>query len=227
MKVALFSDIHGNITGLKAVLSYIERLRGVDLLFCAGDVLGSPGGTENLLDLLIERNIRMVRGNEDDVLRDIEAHMQYVPEKYRARRIRWAEQLHKKISRPYWDLLASLPVYETVEFGTGHTLIVCHATPDNPHKNVCAPWNSTEDLKKAYGDHDAEVIAYGHFHAHHVIRLNEKLLINVASVGFRQDGMSAFTMLEYRDQHWIVNQFLVPYDVEEEQRLNRESRVPL
>ncbi|HZB94438.1 MAG TPA: metallophosphoesterase, partial [Herpetosiphonaceae bacterium] len=72
MKIAVFSDIHGNISGLNAVLAAIDTLGGADLLFAAGDLLGGGPGTEDVLDLLLTRQVRMVRGNADEIIIDID-----------------------------------------------------------------------------------------------------------------------------------------------------------
>ncbi|MEZ4620758.1 MAG: hypothetical protein R2867_35340 [Caldilineaceae bacterium] len=45
------------------------------------------------------------------------------------------------------------------------------------------------DLRQAYGDLDATIIAYGHYHAHHVRQLDGKMLINVAAAGLGWSGL--------------------------------------
>jgi hypothetical protein len=51
--------------------------------------------------------------------------------------------------------------------------------------------------------------------------LDGKLLLNVASVGLREDGLSGLTLLEY-DGHLSIQQLQVSYDTAEEQRLQEE-----
>ena len=58
------------------------------------------------------------------------------------------------------------------------------------------------------------MIASGHYHAHHSIQLEQQLLLNVASVGRKRGAQSAFTMMDYTDGRWNVQQFQVPYDAE-------------
>ena len=41
MRIALFSDIHGNALGLREVLADIEARGGADVLFALGDILGA------------------------------------------------------------------------------------------------------------------------------------------------------------------------------------------
>jgi predicted phosphodiesterase len=70
------------------------------------------------------------------------------------------------------------------------------------------------------------VIAFGHWHIPYVRLLDGRLYVNVASVGFRRDGLSRLTMLTHLDDQWVVEQHSVPYDVAAEERRKRERQVP-
>lgn len=65
MKIALFSDIHGNLPALEAVLSDIDKYRP-DEIYCLGDLLNFAPWTNEIIDLLRERNIPVVMGNHDE-----------------------------------------------------------------------------------------------------------------------------------------------------------------
>lgn len=226
MRVALFSDIHGNISGLKAVLGHIDETGGADLLYAAGDLItGGPGG-EDLLDLLVERGVHMLRGNMEEVVTDLEGSLPYIAEPWKE----WAKVtvawLQDRLSPPYWDLLRSLPLTETLTLAPGKRLLVCHATPHSPWEMVCAADAPLEALESAYGNVDAEMIAYGHYHQHHIMQLGSKLLLNVASVGSWTNDFSAWTLLEYNDSRLIIQQHQVPYDTQEEARLREQRGVP-
>jgi predicted phosphodiesterase len=71
MRVALFSDLHGNIVGLQAVLARIDQLGGADVIFALGDFLAVGPGGDDLLDMLIARQVRMIRGNWDEIFIDL------------------------------------------------------------------------------------------------------------------------------------------------------------
>jgi predicted phosphodiesterase len=46
MRLALISDIHDNITGLKAVFTQIQKMGGVDGLYILGDHIGFGADTD-------------------------------------------------------------------------------------------------------------------------------------------------------------------------------------
>ena len=227
MKIALFADVHGNTPGLQAVFGHLDAQGGADICVAAGDlVTGGPGGDE-VIELLLQRDARMVSGNHEVLASDYQAYIQRIPEHWKDWAKRDAEWLQHNLSPAYWELLAALPVSLSLEPHSGSKLFVCHAAPDDPWAYVCAqdvPW---EVLQATYGHIDADVIAYGHMHQHHMLWLDSRLLLNVASVGARLDGLSAYTLLENNNSHWVVQQFQVPYDTAEEARLIQSRAVPL
>jgi predicted phosphodiesterase len=64
MRLAVISDIHGNVAALEAALDDIAR-RGITDIICLGDCASGmcwPGETTRLL---MDRNIPTIRGNHD------------------------------------------------------------------------------------------------------------------------------------------------------------------
>ena len=64
MKIALISDIHGNLPALQAVLAEIDQA-DVDHIMNCGDTLGGPLESARTADLLTERQIPMIAGNHE------------------------------------------------------------------------------------------------------------------------------------------------------------------
>ncbi len=236
MKVALFSDIHGNLSGLKAVLAALDRLGGADLTFAAGDLVGGGPGTDEVIDLLIARGVRMVRGDSDtddkllDRLRAATSPQE--PSRYPARyhasyyeaMLAW---MRANLSEGGRAFLAALPLSETVEAAPGRGLFVCHASPRDVGDRVCAAQTTAAVLRAAYGSVLADVIAFGHAHTPYVRLFDGKLMVNVASVAFRPDATSVLTLVTYDDEQWVVEQHAVAYDAAEEARLMAERGVPI
>lgn len=228
MKTALFSDIHGNLTGLKAVLAFLDAQGGADVTFALGDLVTGGPGTDEVIELLVGRGVRMVRGDSDteDKLRERLSGRgpapRFGPAYYEAM-IAW---LGANLSDAGRAFLAGLPVSDTLEVAPGRRLYVCHASPRGPHDRVCAANEPTRVLREAFGSVAADVIAFGHSHTPYVRLLDGKLFVNVASVAFRPDATSMVTLLTYQDEQWIVEQHAAPYDAAAEARLMEERGVP-
>ena len=227
MRIALLSDIHGNIVGLQTVLARIDQLGGADILFALGDFLAVGPGTDDLIDLLLARQARMIRGNWDEIFIDMDRYLERTPPDAHSFVMKNYEWLLHNVSSDAQKLIAGLPLTDEIEPETGRRLFVCHAAPDDPWSRACSANIPTATLRDVYGSVQADVVAYGHYHAHHIVPLDYKLLINVASVGMKRGGQSAFTMLEYADERWTIQQYQVPYDTEQFARLSRERGVPL
>ena len=60
---AVISDIHSNLEALTAVLADIEQ-RGIDTIYCLGDVIGYGPDPRQCLDLVIEKVKWCVLGNQ-------------------------------------------------------------------------------------------------------------------------------------------------------------------
>ena len=62
--IAVFSDVHGNLPGLEAILADIDA-RGVPDVLCLGDLVGYGPFPNEVAQLLRERAIPTVMGNYD------------------------------------------------------------------------------------------------------------------------------------------------------------------
>lgn len=69
MRIAVISDLHGNLAATQAVLADIEALEiAVDVTVCGGDVVGHSAHPNEVIGLLGSNKIETVRGNYDEVV---------------------------------------------------------------------------------------------------------------------------------------------------------------
>jgi predicted phosphodiesterase len=67
LRVAVISDVHGNLQALEAVLEHAGR-EGIDELWCLGDVVGYGAKPQECLSLVGERAAICLGGNHDLVV---------------------------------------------------------------------------------------------------------------------------------------------------------------
>lgn len=84
MRTALISDIHGNYSGLLAVLADIQQQK-CDRILCLGDLVDGGPQSIDVVRLFQEQAILSVRGNHDeypnaDLPLDIEDYLRELPE---------------------------------------------------------------------------------------------------------------------------------------------------
>jgi putative phosphoesterase len=175
VRVAAISDIHGNLPALEAVLAEIDD-EGVDEIVVAGDTAHGPWPAE-VVDLLVERGARCVRGNADREV--IERSDRYGP------LARWSAdrlgEFRLAVARS-WPLTLALSID-----GLGRVL-VCHSTPesDEPIYTRITPEPELLDL---LGPVAADVVVCGHTHMQYDRTLGTGVrIVNAGSVGMPYEG---------------------------------------
>ncbi|WP_338540563.1 metallophosphoesterase family protein [Paenibacillus tundrae] len=222
-RIAIVSDIHGNMTAWEAVLNDI-RSRGLKRIFCLGDLVGKGPDPVQVVDRVRETCEQVVRGNWDELVavnRDNE-------------NFTWQAD---KLGQERLDYLANLPFSHQFEL-SGRTVRLVHASPQSVYHRV-QPW---DELDKRIAMFDApanepelgqaDIIGYGDVHNAYLQHLNGKVLFNVGSVGNPLDiPQASYCILEgesNRDINQAINiQFVrVPYDIEQEVRVAQQAGVP-
>ena len=63
-KIAVFTDVHGNLEALEAIIGDIKK-KNIDDIICLGDTISFGPNSKECLDLIISNNIKMVLGNHE------------------------------------------------------------------------------------------------------------------------------------------------------------------
>lgn len=63
-KIAIISDIHGNLSALETVISALQE-KHPDEWICLGDIVGYGPNPAECLDIIMDMNIPTVLGNHD------------------------------------------------------------------------------------------------------------------------------------------------------------------
>ena len=182
MRLAVVSDIHGNLTALEAVVESL-KLDQPDLVVQAGDlaVIGARPG--EVVDLIRSLGWRSLLGNTDEMLWDSSARSQ---QEERAPKLRaWLNVLfdtlapwaRDRLSDAQLDWLRSLPS----ELRLSETAVM-HAGPGDLWR---APMPDALDaeLSATYAPMGAGLIIYGHIHRPFVRTVGGFTLVNCGSVG--------------------------------------------
>ena len=140
MKIAIISDIHGNLEALKATLKDIQK-RKVDKIYCLGDTIAKGVHPRECIKLIRENCEVVLQGNTDEHFskdHNLEEYPQIEQE-----RIKWNQSLILKDDREY---LQSLPF--SYEFHmSGRLVRIFHATPwanNKPILNQDMPYTKYE-----------------------------------------------------------------------------------
>ena len=101
-RIAIISDIHSNLTALKAVFSYFDNYP-VDDIYCLGDIVGYGAASSECVDLIRQHNVYCIQGNHDAQVREPrDPYMRYEA-------IKGLELAENQLSRENKNWLAELP----------------------------------------------------------------------------------------------------------------------
>lgn len=220
-RIVLFADVHGNITGLEAIIKEVKKLENVEYIVGLGDYFGWGAGCNDIIELCRENNVILVRGGHEEILNIIDREGNkgyYYSEIYFTH-----DWLKKNLKKEYYEYVTSLPLEIRIKLNERYSLIGFHAALNDMESYTCGSDRELELLEKTYGGLDENIIVYGHYHEPHIIPMGEKILINCASVGQRKkDNLSNYTIIEYDEKKVAIIQKQVPYNKEEEDRLIEE-----
>ena len=236
-KIAIISDIHGNLEALKSVLEDI-RNRGIDKIYCIGDIIFKGVHSSECLKLVRENCQVILQGNCDDYFTK-EHDLSKIDSEVEKTRIKWGQEIITDEERDY---LQSLPL--TYEFYmSGRLVRIFHANPEDQYRAVAGinstivtrrqmflPSEKTESQKKA------DVVVFGHIHTQLLNKEYNRTLINCGSVGnavdyIRNDDIDGNVLETTNADYLIIEgelgstqygkpinfQFVrVPYDIEKE-----------
>ena len=207
MRLAVFSDIHGNLVALDACIADLQAQGGADALVAAGDLCLDGPKPRKVLQRLEQLGVQCVRGNTDRYLSDADGE---TFEDGEHAQIAWTQ---KDVGEKWLEWLRGLP-FELRVGDDDNQLLVVHANPKNDDEHI---WPDADDatLERMLGDCGAAAVAFGHLHLPYVRVWRGKLLVNVASAGLPKDGdpRACYAIFTQRAGGWQVKHRRVPFDV--------------
>lgn len=176
MRVALVSDIHGNLVSLDAVLTDIARQK-VDQIICLGDVVALGPQPREVLARLKALGCACVMGNHDlDVLNpDVNCE----PGAWITEVTAWCAALLPKADL---DFLRSFRPMIEIPLDARVSMLCYHGSPRSSADRILST-TPAEELDEMLAGHTALVMAGGHNHVQMLRQHKEKLIVDVGSVG--------------------------------------------
>jgi len=194
MRIAIISDIHGNLEAFKTVLRDIFSQR-VTQIYCLGDVVGYGPFPQECLSLARKRAKVILLGNHEDAAINPDEHRQHMT-KFAAKSIDYTLQ---KLRPSEIEYFKTLPL----TFNISDIATLAHSSRLNPKS-----WDyleTPEEMREEIRNLPTQICFTGHTHKpyvfgnlvghyrdirHDTLELDpdEKYFINVGSVGQPRNG---------------------------------------
>ena len=239
MRLAIFSDTHGNPIALEAVLADIRARGGADEYLILGDLAVAghdPAGTLQRLSEI--PNARFVRGNTEAWLTAGQAasilqELREKPEEAAGAMgainlaviLAWS---HGHLAATGWlPWIAQLPVDERLTLPNGLRLLASHAAPgkdgseSGPPRPALRPAQTEEEARAQIAGCAADVVCVGHTHAVLDRTIEDEngrpvRILNCGSVSnpLAPDLRASYIMLEAEESSELKVEFRrVEYDI--------------
>ena len=182
-KIAVISDIHGNLEALKTVIYDIKE-KGIQEVICLGDIIGKGSHSHECLEHIKKLCSVVLKGNycygmllsDDELLKISEQERE---------RILWCKN---KLMKEDIEFIQKMPFcYEM--YISGRLVRFFHATPDSLYKVI----GDIDSIETHYGlflpsqntvsFSIADVSVYGHIHMQYMKKMYNRTIINTGAVG--------------------------------------------
>jgi predicted phosphodiesterase len=223
LRVALFSDVHGNLRGLEACLADLTEQGGADLIVGAGDYCMDGPRPREVLERIHEIGAVCVRGNTDRWIGDESIAVDGGEDDEELAQLAWQRA---QLGLPWTRWLGALPFSHRLGEGADGLLVV-HANPKSDDEHI---WPDADDafLEQVTAGVAERAIAFGHLHLPYARVWRERLLVDVSSAGLPKDGdaRAGYAILTQRSGGWEVKHRRVAFDVDEVVKEIEKSEMP-
>lgn len=233
---AVFSDIHGNLPALQAVLRDIDR-RGIRKIYCLGDLVDFAPWPNEVIAVLRERRIPVVCGNHDRRValdEPVTPIARHEPEEQAARAQAIALSKHT-VSDENRRWLRRLPTELRFSLGSEaqcRQVLLAHGSPRSLSEYLRSdfPADQLMEMGARYG---FDVLITGHTHRADVRKIENKtgrplIVANCGAVGRIKPGEPQATWLSgaHSEGNLLLSAHAVSYDVAGVAQAIVESAVP-
>lgn len=222
MRIAIVSDIHGNLEALEKVLSSI-RERGIDSVVCLGDIVGYGASPNTCIELIRSVTSRIILGNHDEAAVQLEKMEYFNPYARIA-----AEWTHDELTAENKAFIENLP-FQLNQDG----VLFVHSSPYEPEE-----WHyiiTPTDAAFNFG-HFAEPVCFiGHSHIPDVfcedittlqVGRGKKFIVNIGSVGQPRDGDWRSSFGIFDTASWTYQNVRTEYDADTAASKIRKAGLP-
>ncbi|KPK93559.1 hypothetical protein AMJ80_05855 [bacterium SM23_31] len=216
MKLAILSDIHGNLEALERCLQYLDEQRDITFTAVLGDIVGYGADPCLCIEKIRDRADIAIIGNHDAAVIET-TNIEYFNLLAR-KAITWTQEQISAEDRAY---LAGMP-YKIIK----DNILFTHGTPGEPEKWMYIfNWF---DAVNEFGNFSESICFVGHSHVPGIfgqpalilhdsgpVQLDPagKYIINVGSVGQPRDNDPRLSFAVLDRNNWTIEIVRLEYDV--------------
>ena len=215
MKVAILSDIHGNMQALESVMADIKE-NNCEKVFCLGDLaMAGPEPTKVINFVKSQSNWTVIQGNTDKMIAD------FTPEILKNTEKAFPVMGHALaddvlfLSDDAKNFLKNLSHQKELNVD-GVKVLLVHGSPRRNNEDIL-PGMPLEQIEEMIKNVDADLIFCGHTHVPAGYQTNTKqTVVNVGSVGrpMTKDAKSCYCIADFENGSFSIEHRFIDYNRE-------------
>lgn len=209
VNIILFSDIHGNVEALKAILEDI-KLQQYDEIFFLGDAIGIGPSSKECIDILKETNIKCILGNHELYLLN-PSSVEPTTHKDVLLHHEWISELFDNKDK---EFIRSWNKYLDIELAGKKMRFAHFVFKKDSNEFYSTKVIDAEDVINAIFEDDIDLYFIGHKHTPSVIKKYDKQIIDIGSSGCVNDNMTFYTILTITNSSIEIYKKYVEFDRE-------------
>ncbi|MGL5821966.1 MAG: metallophosphoesterase family protein [Sarcina sp.] len=179
MRLAIISDIHGNLYSLLRVLEDIDS-QDVDTIICLGDLVGYGPHPNEVIAMIRKKHIISLKGNYDASVVD-NAFTYIRSTNINDFSLPWTVEELRASNIYYLD---NLPNELTMTI-CGKKIRFVHGSPRKINEYM---YENNEELESILNNIDEDILVCAHTHIPYFKQIGEKYILNDGSVGKPKNG---------------------------------------
>ncbi|MFD3157809.1 metallophosphoesterase family protein [Haloimpatiens sp. FM7330] len=219
MKIAVMSDIHGNLYALENALKDIKK-RNVDTIVCLGDLVGYGPFPNEVINLIRTENILNIKGNYDasvvdnkfSYIRDTEINKFSLP---------WNVENLTEENKLY---LKNLPTEITLNYNNKNIKFV-HGSPRKINEYLKENSKEAQEVMDIF---EGDLLICAHTHIPYIKQYGNKLLLNQGSIGKPKMGRpnSTYAIIELTEDNMHGEIIEISYDYSKTMKDMKDKNFP-
>lgn len=203
MRIAIFSDIHGNMQALDAILTDIQ-LKNIEKIISLGDTIGFGPMSNECIKMLIKNDVEMVLGNHEYYyLKGCSVDDELSEEQIKHHK--WIKSLIDNESHEYISKCKMYLSYKNIMFV--HFPLIDDVYPYDDLSKV-----KDKSIIESIKDIDFKYVFIGHEHKSFKMKKYNKLLFDVGSSGCSKDRWTYYHIISVIDDSVMISKVILKYD---------------
>lgn len=211
LKIAVLSDVHGNLPALEAVLRDCAK-HGIEQIWYLGDFVGYIPFPNEVIERLRDENAVSIIGNYDLKVLSFARNAQQWEKQKSLEKYSAFEWNYKALSEASKRYLRTLPKERRIKVA-GLDVLLTHGSPADNEEGIgpTMPAKRLDELAKIAG---ADLVLCGHTHRPFKKLAGNVLFVNAGSVGRPEgDTRASYAILNFAGGRVAVRHYKVKYDI--------------